>query len=204
MPAKKPKGKLVKVARYRVKFNDVFDMKAFYESLHEWCKEYDWIDEEDGFDHYETLYLDKTDMNGMKEMWIKWRPSKIPTANSYYKYHLDFDYHVVGMSKKEIIHQGHKKKIDKGEVEIYITAQMELDYTGTWSSHPILKYFNKLFPERIFRKELFEQHKKELYREAYALQRFIKEWLKLKRYLPYEEAKSFFPSEAIPSHLKNE
>ena len=49
-----------------------------------------------------------------------------------------------------------------------------------------------------------EERKKELYREAYVLQTFIKQWFKLKRYLPYEETKSFFPSAAYPSHIKSE
>ena len=56
---------------------------------------------------------------------------------------------------------------------------------------------------RFLSKEL-EDHRKELYREAYIMQNFMKQWFKLKRYLPYEESKSFFPSYAWPSHKKEE
>jgi hypothetical protein len=115
---------------------------------------------------------------------------------------MDFDFHCVGLASTEVVKEGKKLKVNKGEVELYITAYIDLDYKGEWSSHPILKFFNKIFPERIFRKDIFGSHKRELYREAYELQTFIKQWFKLKTYLPYEEKKSFFPSHAWPSHLK--
>jgi len=46
--------------------------------------------------------------------------------------------------------------------------------------------------------------KKALYRETYELHNFLKQWFKLKRYLPYEEHKNFYPSYAWPSHIKKE
>ena len=60
-----------------------------------------------------------------------------------------------------------------------------------------------IFQKRIYRKK-FEERKKELYKESYALNNFIKQWFKLKRYLPYEESKNFFPSYAWPSHLRED
>jgi len=166
--------------------------------------EYGWTDLEDNTEHYETFYLEKIDTGGIKELWIKWRPQKIPEENSYYRYWLDFDIHCVGLKNIDTVKEGKKLKVQQGEIEMYVTAYMDLDYQGQWSSHPILKFFNKLFPNRIFRKELFDKHKKELYREAYELQNWIKQWFKLKTYLPYAEKKSFFPSRAWPSHVKEQ
>ena len=43
----------------RVKYKDIFDMKAFYEALHEWLQEYGWKDYEDQVgagDHWESFY----------------------------------------------------------------------------------------------------------------------------------------------------
>lgn len=196
-----PSDRKKQVAKYRVKYKDIFDLKKFYEDLHEWLKEHGWKDLEDDWDHFETFYLEKIDMAGFKEIWIKWRPYKIPAPNAYYRYWLDFDYHCTGLKSTEVVKEGKKLKADKGEVELFITAVMELDIDGKWSKHPFLKYFQKIFPERIFRRDI-EDHQKELYREAYELQSFIKQWFKMKRYLPYEETTSFFPSYAWPSHLK--
>ena len=56
--------------------------------------------------------------------------------------------------------------------------------------------------DKFFDKEELEKRTKELYQEAYELQNFLKQWFKLKRYLPYEDTKSFFSSQAWPSHIR--
>ncbi len=201
-PIKIPSEALIQAARFRVKYKDIFDLKKFYEDLHLWLEERKWIDFEDGSDHYETFYLEKIDMGGFKEMWMRWRPMKIPIENSYYRYWLDLDFHCLGIKDVEVVKEGKKFSAHKGEVELTVTAFIELDYQGQWSKHPFLKFFNQIFPKRIFRRALFEEHKREIYREAYEMQNWIKRWFKLKRYLPYEEIKSFHPSYAWPSHKR--
>jgi hypothetical protein len=195
-------NRCVQAARFRVKWKDIFNVKEFYRAMHEWLYEYNWIDMEDKIDHYETLYFEKVGLFGDKELWCRWRPQKIPTENSYYKYHLDLDFHYLYLVPTEIVREGKKFKKDiyKGEVEVWITALIELDYNGEWSKHPVLRYFNKLFPNRIVYKDIYDEHRRELYREAYILQNFIKQWFKLKRYLPYEETELFFPSRAYPTY----
>jgi len=196
----------IETARFRVKWRDIFNIKEFYRAIHEWLDEYQWQDLEDGLDHYETLYFEKVGTMGDKEMWVRWRPQKLPISNSYYKYHLDLDFHYLYLRPAEVMHEGKKlkKNVYKGEVEVWITALIEIDHEGKWSNHPVMRYFNKLFPERIFRSAIYVEHKRELYREAYILQNFIKHWFKLKRFLPYEEIEQFFPSEAYPTYLRGE
>jgi len=197
-----PKERLIQVARWRVKYKDIFNLTQYYKDLHFWLEEYQWKDLEDGKDHYENLYFEKIDMTGAKEIWIKWRPYKIPNNNPYYRYWMDFDYHCIGIKDTEVVKDGAKFKAHKGEMELWFTAWMELDYRNQWTNHPILKFFVNLFPGRIFRKEIREEHKRELYREAYELQNYAKEWFKLKRHLPYDKVPHFHPGQAFPSHLK--
>jgi hypothetical protein len=196
----------IETARFRVKWKDIFNVKEFYRGMHEWGHENDWHDMEDHLDHYETLYFEKVGLYGDKEIWLRWRWQKQPNENSYYKYHMDLDFHFLYLVPTEVVREGKKFKKDvyKGEVEVWVTALIELDHEGKWSKHPFLRYFNKVLPERIMRKDLYEEHKRELYREAYLLQNFIKKWLKLKRFLPYEEAELFYPSQAYPTYTKNE
>ena len=196
----------VEAARFRIKWKDIFNVKEFYKAIHEWMLEYNWTDMEDGWDHYETLYFERMGVWNDKELWVRWRPQKTPSSNSYYKYHLDLDFHYLYLRPAEVMHGGKKLKKDiyKGEVEVWITALIELDHQGQWSNHPFLRFFNKLFPERIFRSDIYDEHRRELYREAYILQNFIKHWFKLKRFLPYEEIEQFFPSEAYPTYLRGE
>jgi len=192
----------IQAGRFRVKWKDIFNVKEFYRALHEWSLEYDWKDMEDQLDHYETLYFEKVGLFGDKELWNRWRWQKIPNENSYYKYHIDLDFHYLYLVPTEVVREGKKFKKDiyKGEVEVWITALIELDYHGQWSRHPLIRHFNKIFPERIWQKDLYEEHRRELYREAYVLQNFIKQWFRLKRYLPYEEVELFFPSLAYSTH----
>lgn len=198
----------VQAAQFRVKFKDIFNLKEFYKAMHEWTKEYEWSSvESDGLtiendDQYETLYLEKQDAAGAKEMWWWWRLQKMPISNSYYKWHMDIDYHILVMLPAEVMREGKKLKVNKGEVEVKIWAYLEFDYQGQWSKHPILKMFNKIFPNRIFKKEVYEDHKLELYREMYTLQAFIKKWFKLRSFLPYEEIAPFFPSRTYPEWKK--
>ena len=194
----------IKVARFRIKWKDIFNVKEFYRALHEWFLEYEWTDAEDKMDHYETLYFEKIGLFNDKELWLRWRLQKIQRGNAYFKYHLDLDFHFLYLVPTEVIREGKKFKKDvyKGEVEVWITALIEPDYKNQWSHHPVLKYFTAIMPYRIMRRDLFEEHRRIIYREAYILQNFIKHWFKLKRFLPYEEIEQFFPSQAYPTYTK--
>lgn len=198
----------VKAAQFRVKFKDIFSMKLLYTDLRYWLKDNGWFsvdcDEkiESGKDHWETMYLERGLPDGAVERWVFWRTQKMPVANSYYKWHLDIDFHNVKLTETEVMREGKKFKVNKGEVEVKVWAFLEFDYQGQWSNHPILKFFNKMFPNRIFKKEMYEDHKKELYREAYNLQNHLKRWMKIRRFLPYEEITPFHPSRAYPKWKK--
>lgn len=190
-------------AKWRVKHRDIFDMKALYKLLHEWIKEKDWIDFQDDSavgDQHENLYLDKTGLHGDKELWIWWRVWNWPDirhTNSFFRYHIDFDFHCVYMQDTEVMFRGKKVKTNKGEVELKTWAWIEMDYNGEWSKHPILRFFLEFFNLRIFYNDLLK-HKVELYRESFRLQGIVKKFLQLKQFLPEQEVEPFHPSKGIP------
>lgn len=184
----------------RVKYKDIFDLKEFYDALHEWLLEYGWGDNEENTEHWETHYGERIGQSGAKEMWIRWRVKK-NAEGAPLVYHLDFDFHCLGIINTEVVKEGRKIKTNKGEVDMDINAYIERTYEKGLQENSLLKQFLTLFNRRVYSGTL-EQRKKELYQEVYVLQNFIKQWFKLKRYLPYEETKGFFPSYAWPSHLK--
>ncbi len=191
---------------FKVKYKDVFDFKEFYTALQEWLLEHEWMDPEDkgdGKDHWESFYGERIAQDGSKEIWIRWRMYKPAPQAAFLNYYLDFDYHCLALSGTEIVKEGRKMKVHKGEVELEIKGNIEEVYKSKFDQDQFLKEIKEIFAKRIYRKTL-EQRKKEYYQEAYELQNFIKQWFKLKRYLPYEEVKNFFPSQAWPSHLKEE
>ena len=204
MPKHIEPGKLINIFPpfnpIRVKYKDIFDLKGFYETLFEYLKEHGWDDGKGGVEHWESYYGERIDQSGAKEIWMNWRLAK-DADGAPLKYYLDFTWHCIAISKAEIVRNGQKLSMNKGEVELKIWAFIEKKYEGAFNQHSFLKMFTNIFTKRIYRKAL-EARKKELYQETYALQNFIKQWFKLKRYLPYEETKNFYPSAAYPSHIK--
>jgi len=183
----------------KVKYKDVFEVKEFYTALHEWCMQYGWKDA-DGSETIESFYGEKVGKEGAKEIWIRWRTQRA-AEGAKMTYYLDFDYHFLGVSSIEVVKDGIKMKVHKAELELTFIPSISRDYEKDLSNDSILKYAQKLFQKRVYR-ETYERHKKDLYNETYALQNFIKQWFKLKRYNPYVEQRSWYPSYAWPSHLK--
>ncbi len=192
----------------KVKYKDIFDIKWFYESLQGWLLDNGWGDEDDTdldrgliSDRWEAYYGEKVSSSGAKEMWWQWRMFKLPPHSQYLKYYMDFNFHIIGLTNTEIIREGRKIPCNKGEIEMSINAWISKEYAAKFEESSLLKPIKALFDKRVYHK-ILQQRRKELYQEVYALQNFVKQWFKMKRYLPYEEAKNFYPSAAWPSHLK--
>lgn len=197
-----PSENLVPIPCVTIKFKDIFNLKSFYETIHDWFMEYGWnsVDSEGKFekgkDNYETWYFERIGPKGEKEMWWWWRLQKVPS--SYYKFHLDIDSHILYILPTEVIKDGKKLKAHKGEIELKIYGYLEFETGQTWAKHPLLKHFRTVFAKRIFKKEIYEDHKLELYREIYALGAFIKRYFKLKSFLPFEEITPFQTPDTYP------
>lgn len=210
MPVVNPKRGTytVVVKGNKVKFKDIFNLKQFYIALHHWLDEYGWHGHKrkgksikpDGF-KYEIYYREKIGGGGAKEMDILWRMYRDAPNSNWLRQHLDFKFKVLALTGTTVIRDGQKLKAHKGEVTIEVTAGIEKLFIPAFEKHPFLKPFLQIFDKRVYE---FQEKEKELMQEVYVLMNFIKQWFKLKRYLPYEEAKSFYPSQAWPSHHRDD
>lgn len=196
----------------RIKYKDIFDLKAFYQFLREYFKENNWTDEEEGgsSEHWESYYGERIDQKGAREIWFLWRLKKVPNIGSaggsnFINFYLDLDFHCLGITDAEIIKDGKKLKANKGEMEMKAWAYVHEAFLEKFEEHSFLKHFHlgHAVAHRLYHKDVM-QRRKELYQELYTLQHFIKQWFKLKRHLPYEEVQQFYRSFAWPSHLKEE
>jgi len=183
-------AKYLEATYFRVKYRDYFDMRQLYLTMHEWLVQEEYATRED-YTFPETYYMHRETLQSGNEGWIWWRLRKVPNKNTYYRYTLDVDFHILMMRDAEIMHEGRKVKTNWGEVEVKIWAKLEGDYEKKWRKSPIMKHFEDLFRQRIFFKD-FQMHKIEFYREAYRFQEFIKTYLKLRTYLPEVENEKFF------------
>jgi len=191
------------VDEFRVKYKDVFHLKNLYIMLHEYMYEEGWYGRpkpESGATKYastahaniEKLYLEKFCQKGLhqggKEMWIWWRMMKRPDSkfNNYFSYWIDIDFHMVYIQNIEVMHQGKKMKVQKGEMEIFIRPKIMADINGEWEKHWFLKHVQDIYEKRILSQEL-DKRAKELWREGYRLSAVIKRYLNMRTFIPTPE-----------------
>ncbi len=144
----------------------------------------------------EILYSENVYQKGIhkggKDLWFWWRLQKQPEGkyNSYFMNHLEIDVHVVYLQNVEVIHQGKKITVQKGEIEIMLRSKMETDYQHHWAHHWLLKHFQKVFETKFVGPMLYKREK-DLWQDAYKIQSRLKQYLNLRDYMAVSEG--FFP-----------
>lgn len=168
----------IKICAMEIEHEKVFHVKHLYERIYHWLKDEGYTDVYEDRDIYETLYLDRTMPNGLKEYVIWWRAHKDPRGGQYFKFFLTIGYRGLAISKKDIVVDGKKHGTNAGDMIIRIEAYLLIDYRKQWENHWLLRYFDDNFRLRWFRKEI-ETKKDDLYKEAYKLHNAIKQYLDL-------------------------
>lgn len=189
------------VSSFKVKYSDVFHLRNLYVMMHEYLIDENWYGLNDmprstpsiAHGDIEKLYMERHHQKalhrGGKEYWIWWRLQKQPFIRShgYYVFRLDVDFHGMYMQKLEIIHQGKKMNVDKGELEIFLRPKLvRTDLGKKFQKNFILRNFQELYENRILDQDI-EKLEKELWREAYRFQGTIKAYLNLRNFIPVPE-----------------
>ena len=188
----------IAIPEFKVKYSDVFSLRNMYLMLHELLLEEGWLGVDGDKDHadIETLYSENVYQHGIhrggKEMWFWWRAFKFPEGkySGYIRNKLDVDAHVVYLQNVEVVHQGKKMTVQRGEIEMFFRARIELDYNNEWDKHWFLKHMKNIYEKRIIHVEL-EKREKELWRDVYRIQAKVKQYLQLRTFIPVPEP--FFP-----------
>jgi hypothetical protein len=180
------------VARYTVNFKDIFHLDNLYVQMHEWLVEHGYATRSDE-KFPEAYYLHKDTPAG-KEIWWRWRPTRLPLGekNILWRFDLDIDCHVLTLKDVELVLENKKYAAHKGEVEVNVVANLVMDWQRALEAQPLLKPLKKVFFQRKW-KETREMLEKELYTDAYAFRDAINTFLKLETYLPKKEAPEFWP-----------
>jgi hypothetical protein len=107
---------------------------------------------------------------------------------------MNVDYHTLGLSTAEIMHEGQKIKVNRGEIEVFINTKLIIDPDGLWDKHFILKnkQLQKMYKARVYKREIEEQEEL-VYKEAYRLQGALKQFLDLKGWMHEYAGKGFHP-----------
>ena len=178
----------------RIKFKDNFHLKNTYYMMYDWlCKE-NWATRKDN-DFPEVFVGQNEAALGGVEAWWSWRPERV--INSYIKWKMDIDTHIILIREVEVMKDGKKYKTNWGEIEIHMHAWVVPDWQGKWVKHPILKHFADVYMRRI-QKATLTSERDQLRREAYRYREAIKEFLELNKNLPESESEAnFFPRTGI-------
>jgi hypothetical protein len=199
MPVENVDDPIRTIPEFRVKYNDIFHLKNLYVMMHEYLIDENWIGEGGGdtpseaHSDIEKLYMErhiqKAIHRGGMELWVWWRVKKNPLQKpqGYYEYRLDIDFHGVYLKKEELMHQGKKITVDKGELEIFFRPKIvRTALAKQWANHWFLKWWQEIYEDRIIDQDL-NKFEKELWREAYRLQGAVKAYLNLRNFIPVPE-----------------
>lgn len=185
----------LEAAKFVVNYKDVFSMKYVYSLIREWLIEEGYATRDDE-KFPEVYYLQKEHPVVGKDLWIRWRLTKNPLphkteSSMFWKFMLDIDMHILGMTDVEVLVKDKKLKVNKGEIEFQVLANLVWDASRSWEKSTWLKPFKNIYFKRFMREQR-EELKDKLYEDAYRLQGAIKTYLKLESYLPEKEGEAFW------------
>ena len=180
------------VTSYTVNRKDVFHLNNLYLLMHEWLIEHGYATRDD-YKFPEKYYLHKEgSSHGGKEIWWRWRPTKLPMANNkLWRFDLNIDVHILTLKDVEVIIAGKKYKAQQGEAEVNVSANLVRDPDKIMEKSAF-KDLKKLLYGRMW-KQQFDMLEKELYREAMQFRDAINTFLTIETYLPTKELPEFWP-----------
>ena len=161
---------------FRVKTVDVVNIKAVYTMMHEWFVEEEFCGDDDDFP--EVYVRDRNSQKRGKEILVLWRLKKEPFGVTFYKRRFDVLIKMAGIKDMDIMQAGRKFRVQRGMLEIKVWSSLEYDSEMKWRNHWLLKYFLKIYVERLNTKE-FDVHRWEVMRDSEAFQKAIKDYLNM-------------------------
>jgi len=96
----------------------------------------------------ENLYNEKIQTNG-KEVLIRWDAERKVT--DYFKFQIQSEWHILGMTDTEVEIDGEKTKTNKGEVEIIFKGNLIKDYEKRWEDRPLWKFLRGVYEQYVVR-----------------------------------------------------
>ena len=144
-----------KIYEEKIKYNGIFDFKELYRVAYVWLTDQQyWVEE--------RKYSEKIKPNG-KEVEIMWIAKR--KISDYFRFQLKVDWVILGMTTVEITDEdGNKLKVNKGALEIKVTAILEKDYENRWESNAMFKFMRGTYDRFVIRGRI-EQHEDKIAEE---------------------------------------
>jgi len=175
------KKKNIEAHYFYIQVKQVFHLKNTYTYAWEWLREEGFVGLDGKEERVETMYDEKIDLSGGRTTRVWWRCLLNPDNNSYYRYRFNIFWEFNGITNTEIMYQGKKIKVNEGEVFLHCWAILELDYDRKWEKNSFLYRFDRLFRNRIYKKQR-EHYEEDLRRRATRFQEDMKRIMEVQSY----------------------
>ena len=133
-----------KIAEEKVVHDGLFDMKDVYNFLYTF-----FVDNEYRIE--ERVYKEKN-IGGAKEIEINWLIKR--KINDYFRFQIKADWRILKMTTVEVMKEGKKVVMNKGNLEIKFQAYLERDYENKWESSAFYKFLRSVYDEFIIKKTI--------------------------------------------------
>ncbi|MBN1502474.1 hypothetical protein JW930_02940 [Candidatus Woesearchaeota archaeon] len=166
-----------------IRQENVIHFENLYRYMYHYVTDEGWK-HADGSRHIEHFYGEKRDQENAKELRAWWRAEKqcggIFGPHSFLKYKLYVDFLCYHLTRIEITYGGKKIKPYVGDVNIWITTVLEIDYNNWQEVSSLMGLFYEYFIRRIYKRNI-RDHEVELRRFAARFASDIKYFINMTR-----------------------
>ena len=163
------------ISKFKVKTSSYFSLNNIYKEIHDYIIQEDYSPSEKGSKFPETYMWESRTQKDGREIWVWFRPSK-GGLSPFFRRKFRINIHARKIKEVEIMHQGKKLKVEKGDLEVYVFAYLEIDPGNSWQKKWYTKMLFKVFMQRIYKRPM-EMHKKEMLMESNKLRDNLKTML---------------------------
>lgn len=140
-----------KVYSSKIKYEGVFDFKAFYKFCHQW------LTEETSLSVTEEEYSEKI-KGDAKEIDVKWKGKK--DISDYFGFETGVSFKILNLKNVEVNQGGRKIKSNEGSVELKMTSNIVRDPQGKFETTPFMKFVRGIYEKWVINARISEIEEK--------------------------------------------
>lgn len=137
MPERRPV-----VMKEFLKYSGLFSARDLWKTIDHWFAD-------NGFGDRVELYHDEKVTKTHKDIEVRYMPYK--KVSDYVKIEHRMIINIFNLVKKTVEKDGHKLKLDQGDVKIQFDSYIITDYEGRWENRPEFFFIRTLIDKFIFR-----------------------------------------------------
>jgi hypothetical protein len=155
----------------RIQYEGLFDIKEIYQHAYKWLT---WRK----YDLSEKQYTEKVKAGG-KDLEIRWEAIKY--VDEYSTFEIKVRWLGFGINDVEVKKDGGTIKLQKGEINIYVSASLKTDRQDYWAQNAFYSFMRAFYDRYLYRNSI-ERLKGELWKVGWDLYNELKSFLNLYKY----------------------